>query len=40
MEKKKRELEDRMSKEQEKIEKALKNKDQKSETLKKEHINK
>ena len=29
-----------MAKEQEKIEKALKNKDQKSETLKKDHISK
>lgn len=40
MEQKKRELEDWMWKEQEKIEKAQENKNSKSETIKKEYINK
>ena len=40
MDAKKHELEERMAKEQEKIDKALKSWDSKSETLKREHINK
>lgn len=40
MEKKKKELEERMAKENEKIEWAMKNKDGKGETMKKEYMNK